>query len=64
MCIRRFADPEKVAAGFKACKELQVPIGEDGYDDGSGPASETRQKTEQAEPKKNKIGNTTDPQLR
>ncbi|XP_003244095.1 uncharacterized protein LOC100569485 [Acyrthosiphon pisum] len=64
MCMRRFVDPEKVAAVFKACKELQVPIGEDCYDDGSGPASETRQKTGLAEPKKNKIDNTTDLQLR
>lgn len=51
MGMRRFADPEKVAAVFKACKELQVPIGDDGYDDGSGPASETRKKTARTEPK-------------
>jgi len=38
-----------------------MPIGDDGYDDGSGPASETRKKTAQTEPKKNKIDNT-DPQ--
>jgi len=62
--MRQFADPEKVAAVFKACKELQVPIGENGYDDGSGPASETHQNTGRAEPKKNKIDNTADPQLR
>jgi len=62
--MRRFADPEKGAALFKACKELQVPIGEDSYDDGSGPASETHQKTARVEPKKNKIHNITDPQQR
>jgi len=57
--MRRFADPEKVAAVFKACKELQVPIGEDrfedGYDDGSGAAAseETRKKTARVESKNN-----------
>ncbi|XP_015372195.1 PREDICTED: uncharacterized protein LOC107167584 [Diuraphis noxia] len=40
--MRRFSDPEKVAAVFKACKELQIPIGEnhfEGDNDGSGPVS-------------------------
>ncbi|CAH1721802.1 uncharacterized protein LOC126550443 [Aphis gossypii] len=40
--MRRFADPEKVAALFKACKELRVPVGEnrfkEGDDDSSGSA--------------------------
>ncbi|KAF0765367.1 Uncharacterized protein FWK35_00019529, partial [Aphis craccivora] len=43
--MRRFADPEKVAAVFKACKELQVPVGEnrfkEGDDGSSGSAKET-----------------------
>ncbi|KAL4113564.1 hypothetical protein QTP88_017171 [Uroleucon formosanum] len=56
MCMRRFADPAKVAAVFKACQELQVPIGEDrfedSYDDDSVPASETHKKTARVEAKK------------
>lgn len=27
--IKRYVDPEKVAAVFRACKELRVPVGDD-----------------------------------
>ncbi|XP_060833908.1 uncharacterized protein LOC132917269 isoform X2 [Rhopalosiphum padi] len=62
--MRRFADPEKLAAVFKACKELRVPIDDDRFkdaddDDGSGPAKENRKNATRTAPKnKNNIDNT------
>ncbi|XP_025194104.1 uncharacterized protein LOC112593776 [Melanaphis sacchari] len=52
--MQRFADPEKVAAVFKACKELQVPIG---TDNGSDPAKEICKNTAQSKLNKNNIDN-------